>query len=91
MKKLFRQIDKCGCQKYFILKKGKNGQRLMEERKCCKKHWKVFLNAIKYRHGACVNCGVPIHSLEESGKHWNKKLREDKQDGGNQSVRKEIG
>ena len=29
------------------------------------------------RHGACVNCGEPIKSLDESYEHWDKKLEED--------------
>ena len=27
------------------------------------------------RHGACVNCGKQLRSLEESGKHWNEELK----------------
>lgn len=26
------------------------------------------------RHGACVRCNKPIHSMEESVKHWEKEL-----------------
>jgi len=26
------------------------------------------------RHGACVSCGKPLRSFEESLKHWNKEI-----------------
>jgi hypothetical protein len=29
------------------------------------------------RHGACVNCGAKISSLEESEKHWTLKLKQE--------------
>ena len=29
------------------------------------------------RHGACVNCGVPIKSLEQSSDHWINSLKEE--------------
>lgn len=29
------------------------------------------------RHKGCVCCNYPIHSLEESEKHWREKLEED--------------
>jgi hypothetical protein len=39
------------------------------------------------RHGSCVNCGVEIHSLEESEKHWNKSLQEESNNERFQSAR----
>lgn len=29
-------------------------------------------------HGACVSCGKPINSFEESAEHWEKELKNSK-------------
>lgn len=51
--------------------------------KHCLKHRSSFIVVVlrSLRHQACVRCGEPLKTFEESADHWEKELQEDTREG----------
>lgn len=56
-----------------------NEQILKKAKKHYLKHHSSFIVVIlrSLMHKACVNCGKPLKTLEESAEHWEKALKKD--------------
>ena len=57
----------------------KNPYPYLRSEKHYLKHPSSFIVVVlrSLRHGACVNCGESISTLDESAEHWERKLKED--------------